>query len=473
MTAKVFHAELWGKRRAKYDALNAADIENTTWEEIEPQSPFYLFIPQDTEHLEEYEAGWTIRDVLPLNGTGVITKRDFLSIHMTPEKVWDTVSTFAKLSEGDARAHFGLPKDVRDWQYPWAKEDVLSSGPSRDCIKPILYRPFDLRSIYYTGRTRGFIGWPVVKIMRHMLAGENFGLIATRQTRDEWQVLATSNICGHKSCAAYDINTLFPIYLYPDPSHPAGRMDEYWPAGKGGRRPNLNPDFVKEMEGKLGLTFVSDGCGDLKKTFGPEDVFHYMYAVFHSPTYRSRYAEFLKIDFPRLPLTSDVELFVKLCGLGAELVALHLLESPALANPPVRYPVKGDDTVARGYPKYVPVGGTVKRSLAVEPSDAHTTANLPCLPAGQALRSRLTVPPDPSGGRVQINARQYFEPVSEEVWGFHVGGYQVCRKWLKDRRGRKLSYDDITHYRKVVVALEETIRLMAAIDSAVPAWPID
>ena len=106
-----------------------------------------------------------------------------------------------------------------------------------------------------------------------------------------------------------------------------------WPVGKDGQRPNLNPEFVADFEKRLGLFFVSDGKGDLKKTFGPEDVFNYIYAVFHSPTYRSRYAEFLKSDFPRAPLTSDVNLFRSLCGLGAELVALHLLESPKLENP--------------------------------------------------------------------------------------------------------------------------------------------
>ena len=396
MTTRIHHAELWGKRKAKYDALKNMDVEDTAWREIKPQSPFYLFRPQDIKLLGEYQNGWKLTDVMAVNSIGVVTGQDAKTI------------TFSSESASSMAKEHGLNAKV---------------------IKSILYRPFDDRFIVYDGSV---VTRPRQQVMRHMLAGENFGLIATRQTRDEWQVLATSNICGHKSCAAYDINTLFPVYLYPDPSHPAGRIDEYWPEGKGGRRPNLNPEFVKEMEGELSLKFVSDGTGDLKKTFGPEDVFHYMYAVFHSPTYRSRYAEFLKIDFPRLPLTSDKKLFCKLCGLGAELVSLHLLESPALDESPIRYPVKGDDTVAKGYPKYAPK----------------------------------------DSGRVHINTRQYFEPVSKEVWEFHVGGYQVCQKWLKDRRGRKLSYDDITHYCKVVVALGETIRLMAAIDSAISVWPI-
>ena len=164
-------------------------------------------------------------------------------------------------------------------------------------------------------------------------------------------------------------------------------------------------------------------------TFGPEDVFDYIYAVFHSPTYRTRYAEFLKIDFPRVPLTSDRNLFRRLVEKGAELVALHLMESPALDNLITKYPVVGSDIVEK-------------------------------------------VRYDEVNRRVYINKEQYFAGVEPEVWGFHVGGYQVLEKWLKDRKGRKLIWQDQQHYQKVVVALTETMRLMREIDQAIPAWPI-
>jgi len=178
----------------------------------------------------------------------------------------------------------------------------------------------------------------------------------------------------------------------------------------------------------------------LKKCFGPEAVFSYIYAVFYSPTYRTRYAEFLKSDFPRVPLTSDVNLFRSLCGLGAELVALHLLESPKLEKPIARYPVKGSDVVDKGFPKYVAPGepepGTGKplkegrvyvNKGAVAPGFS---------PADAALKGGATI----GGG-------QHFEGVPPEVWNFHIGGYQVCEKWLKDRRGRNLTYGDLEHYR--------------------------
>ena len=202
------------------------------------------------------------------------------------------------------------------------------------------------------------------------------------------------------------------------------------------RIPNLNPDFVSAFASRLGLEFVSDGHGDLAATFGPEDIFNYIYAVFHSPTYRQRYAEFLKIDFPRVPMTSSPELFRKLCILGEELVALHLLESPYLSQLITRYPVAGDNIVEKGFPRFVSYE-------------------------------------EGAPGYVYINRGQYFEGVPKEVWEFHVGGYQVCEKWLKDRRGRQLSFDDLMHYQKVVVALKETARLMAEIDRAIPGWPIE
>jgi predicted helicase len=174
---------------------------------------------------------------------------------------------------------------------------------------------------------------------------------------------------------------------------------------------------------------VEDGTGDLEETFGPEDIFNYAYAVFHSPTYRSRYAEFLKIDFPRLPLTSDKGLFRALVAKGAELVSLHLMESPKLNNLITKYPVVGPNQVE-------------------------------------------TVRYDEANQRVYINKSQYFAGISPEVWNFHIGGYQVCQKWLKARKGRTLSYDDLTHYQKIIVALKETIRLMEEIDALIPGWPV-
>lgn len=216
--------------------------------------------------------------------------------------------------------------------------------------------------------------------------------------------------CGHAS--------VFPLYMYPA----IGTFEA-------GRRPNLAPAFTTDLAQRLGLTFIDDGKGDLQATFGPEDVFHYIYAVLHSPTYRTRYAEFLKIDFPRIPLTSDRDLFRRLGGLGEELVALHLLQSPLLDQSPARFEGAGDATVE-----------------AVRYDEAHE--------------------------RVYINQTQYFSGLGKTLYEFQVGGYKVLNKWLKDRKGRQLSYDDITHYLRVAAALTHTMRLMGEIDAAIPGWPL-
>ena len=193
-------------------------------------------------------------------------------------------------------------------------------------------------------------------------------------------------------------------------------------------RPNLSEDFIKQTAERLNLNFIPEGKGDLKKTFGPEDIFHYAYAIFHSPTYRQRYAEFLKIDFPRLPVTSDRKLFARLASKGAELVGLHLLKSPVLDDYITSYPIAGDHTV------------------------------------GRILYDKK---------RVWINETQYFGGVPENVWEFTIGGYQVCEKWLKDRKGRQLDSDDLVHYQRMIVAIKETLRLMEEIDRIIPGWPIE
>jgi len=265
--------------------------------------------------------------------------------------------------------------------------------------------------------------------MRHLLEPNRAlcvgraGLVAS----GTWDlVFCTQQICDHN--LFYRGSSLnLPLYLYPDGDLPRGLF-----AHEDGRIPNLSARFVDALMAKLGLQFTAEGEGNLRKTVGAEDVFHYAYAAFCSPTYRTRYAEFLKIDFPRLPLTSDVDLFRALAAKGAELAALHLLESPKLEDFLTDWPVKGDNVVEK-------------------------------------------VQFTEQDNRVWISKTQYFGGVPKAVWEFHVGGYQVCHKWLKDRKGRKLTYEDTQHYQKIVVALNETIRLMAEIDEAIGqhgGWPI-
>jgi len=408
--ATVRHAEFLGMREDKYRLLLEHDVQNTNWKTLSPESPFKLFVPQNNILFEEYQTWDRINDIFPIGSVGVVTGQDKKTIGFDRHQAVDLAS-----------------------------ENNLPDNST----EPILYRPFDTRLIVYDSkvvtRTR-------FEVMKHMLIGSNIGIVLPRrvETVGAWQhVMVSNKILDYVAVSLKTIDTLLPLYLHQSSSEISSRQNQFHESEstlkypiKNGRVPNLNPDFVSAFASRLGLDFVSDGHGDLSSTFGPEDIFNYIYAVFHSPTYRQRYAEFLKIDFPRVPMTSSPELFRKLCILGEELVALHLLESPYLSQLITRYPVAGDNIMEKGFPKFVAYD-------------------------------------EGAPGYVYINKSQYFEGVPKEVWEFHVGGYRVCEKWLKDRRGRQLSFDDLMHYQMVVVALKETIRLMAEIDKAIPEWPIE
>ena len=411
--AQVYHAELYGTRKSKYDWLDAYDHGSTEWQEINPASPFYLFGPRDDTLKAQYRRFVSIPDVFLDKSVGIVTARDHLTIHWTPKEVWDTVRTFSRMDPELARLGYKLGKDVEGWKVTLAQKDLLDSGPDREQVVSILYRPFDLRHTYYTGRSNGFISRPGT-IMRHMLVGDNLALMIPKQHKDEFGALATKFISGHKSVAAYDINYHIPLYLYPT----AGRDDLFVHHDTSKRQPNLNPKLVSALTEAHG------------QALSPEEIFHYVYATLYSPAYRGKYAEFLRTDFPHVPFTSDRELFIEVAALGERLTALHLLTSPELDPPTCRFEGQGDAVVAR------------------------TKA--------QGFRY------DAEEQRMYINKAQYFGPVSSDVYAYRIGGYQVCDKWLKDRKERRLDLDDIRTYCRVVTAIEHTIAIQEEIDSLYP-----
>jgi predicted helicase len=437
--AQVCYADLWGERKSKYEALNSTDLAVTDWKKLNPTSPFYFFVPHCAGLKSEYEKGWQVTDIFPVNGVGAVMGRESLTVGFDQDELWKQLQEFTSLSAEEARLRFKLGEDARDWKVETAQADLESFGLIKKKILPLLYRPFDFRWTYYTGKSKGFYASACANVLSHFLARKNLGLITSRSVeigRFE-HALCTQSIIGHHSVSMKEVNYLFPLYLHDDAETNSKKgggtmlMALFEPsAGYSARRANLDPKFIQELTQRLGLKWIPLDRGDLKKTIGPEDVFNYTYAVFHSPTYRGRYAEFLKIDFPRLPLTSDLKMFRALAAKGAELVALHLMESPKLNNYHTTFPLKGDDIVEK-----------------VQYTD--------------------------SDQRVWISAKQYFGGVPKAAWEFHVGGYQVCERWLKDRKGRKLTYRDIQHYQKVIVSLSETSRLMREIDERIPNWPIE
>jgi predicted helicase len=429
------HADLYGLRQSKYQWLSENDVSNTTWNVLTPKAPFYLFTPQDVKSSKEYENGWKLNDLFLLTSTGVKTHRDHFVFDFEYLPLQKRIMDFRDLllSDIEIAQHYEL-RNTNDWKMPERRKSLTSDKTWKNGFTKCLYRPFDLREYYHH---KDAVDRPRHEIMKHLLLGKNLALAATRQVTslDFTHIICSRHPIEMKTCSHDRGTNLFPLYLYPTETQNANLFDDKLPSnGEKGRKPNLAPKFIEDFAAKLKMKFIPDGKGDRKKTFGPEDIFSYIYAVFHSPTYRSRYAEFLKMDFPRLPLTSNPELFRKFCSLGDELVALHLMEKHGKKI--TGYPVTGDSAV-------------------------------------EAVR--YTEPLGDTKGRVWINATQYFEGVPKDVWEFHVGGYQVCAKWLKDRKGRKLTYDDLTHYQQIVSALAETIQLMENIDATITAsggWPI-
>jgi hypothetical protein len=449
--AKVHHAHVWGSREAfenggderrlangKYQWLAEHDITKTSWTKLTPKSPFYLFVPQDIDVQAEYEREREITQIMPVNSLGILTKRDTLVIGFSADEVFEKVEAFVDptLSDEDCALRFSVPvKDKDTWDIGQARS-MLKKRLDVGYIRRVMYRPVDTRFVYYEETLVARLN---IRVMQH-LEFNNCAIVLGRQGEatgaDVWDVLIASNTLVDQNIFRRGGGTVFPLYLYPDPDKKNTLFDANTPSSaRGGRRPNLSAAFIADCSKRIGMRFVEDGKGDLRETFGPEDVFQYMYAVLHAPTYRTRYAEFLKIDFPRLPLTSNAELLRELCALGERLIGLHVMEQFGRDLPV--YPVEGNNLVEK-----------IEHRV----------------PEGEAEQ-----------GRVYINKTQYFDGMQPEVWEFHVGGYQVCHKWLKDRKGRVLSYEEIRHYQRVVAALAGTIALMERIDEAIEesgGWPL-
>lgn len=402
----VRHADLWGVREDKYQWLKENDVNTTPWVEITPRPPFYLFVPRDEAELERYNTFPSVTDLFEKYSVGIVTARDNLTIHWTAQEAWTTALNFSQMDPELARQVYELGNKVSLERIQRAQDDVKK--PTRDKIVPVLYRPFDVRYTYYTGTANGFHERPRPEVMRHMLNGENLALVTPRRMEyvGGWQhTFVSKDISEHVAVSLKTIDYQFPLHLYPDTQ----RVDLFSSLEPQERRSNLHPQVFTALAKAYGRQPT------------PEQVFYYIYAVLYAPAYRERYEDFLRLDFPRIPFASEAELFSTLAALGEKLAALHLLKSPDLDPPVCRFEGSGDGSV---------------RKLSY---DSQTE-------------------------RLSINPTQYFAPVPLEVWDYTIGGYQVCEKWLKDRKNRQLSLDEIRTYCRIVTALAHTIKIQEEID---------
>lgn len=440
---KVFHYDLYGTRQLKYDFLIENSLRTIDYVELPNVLPNYFMVQKDFEALEKYKKGFLINELLPLNSLGLLTKRDSLAIDFDIQSLEDKISFFLddnKSVEEVCKKFNLVVKDKDKWDANLTRQSVQNINLTEQ-IKSIQYRPFDNRKVFYNPY---FVARPNTKVLGHF-GKDNTGLIICRQGQavggDVWNVVFTCKEMTDQNIYRRGGGTIFPLYLYPEPT------DQPTFDQPSERTPNLNPEIVKQIEKGLGLTFVpekEDGnlCfansndelrDEFKQTFAPIDLLDYIYAVLHSPSYRDKYKEFLKIDFPRVPYPDNVDTFWKLVSLGSQIRQIHLLESPIVNNYITSYPMEGTNEITTSI-------GRKDWQIIDEENQL---------------------------GRIWINDTQYFDNIPLSAWEFYIGGYQPAQKWLKDRRNRTLGIDDIWHYQKVIVALSETERLMGEVDELI------
>lgn len=435
--AQVFHFDVFGKRQEKYHFLENNSIHSVDWKKLELKEPNYFFTIKDFASAEQYERGFKVDEIFKVFSNGFTTERDNITIHITKESLLALLDNFKFLEEEELRSLYNIGKDGSDWKIKTAKAEVVEN---KGKVVKALYRPFDIRMTYYTGKSKGFYSRPRGEVLINLVHKQNLGLIIPKQNDVLTGSFITNIIAGHKSFSAYNKNSIFPLYQYSLESY------QQTLEKKPERSPNLNQEIVNKIAKKLNLSFVPEKepegkvCyinnpevrAEFRTTFAPIDLLDYIYAVLHSPGYREKYKEFLKIDFPRVPYPKDAETFWRLVKLGGALRQLHLLESHKITDFKTTYPKDGDNIVTRKMTKTSP---------------------------GWELGN-----PEKTVGRVWINDEQFFDNVPLIAWEFYIGGYQPAQKWLKDRYGRKLTFEDIIHYQKIIIALTETDRLMKEID---------
>ncbi|MGQ9546608.1 MAG: type ISP restriction/modification enzyme [Dehalococcoidia bacterium] len=407
---RVYYADLWGLQNEKYDYLLRNDVETTReqdkWRELKPVAPYYFFVPKDFALQQNYVKFWKVTDIFKEWSFGVTTSRDHFVVGFTEEEIIKRLRVFVgNLPDELVRQALDL-EDTGTWKLSEARQKVRKEKLEEQ-IHPYAYRPFDIRWICYES---SLIERDRRDVMQHILNRENLGLNLTRRLRDPiWRHgYVTSFITDKTLLSSRDNCYFFPLYLYPD--KPEGQLFEKG-AAEQERIPNFTDKFLQAVKDSLGTEPT------------PEEIFYYIYAVLYSPTYRQRYEEFLKIDFPRIPMPASYKGFKALSNLGKELVELHLLKHPALQKTEVGFPKDGSYTVDN-------------------------------------------VRYDEASQRVYINKEQYFEGISKEVWQYRIGAYQVMEKYLKDRKGRRLSLNEINHYMKVAKAIRLTIGLQEKVDEA-------
>jgi predicted helicase len=404
----VRYADLWGKRKEKFSVLESATMESVIWQELNPVEPMLFFVPKDTAGEAEWNAGFGIAELMEVNSSGVVSANDELNFSFTEEEQREKINDLLSMSEHDWRHKYHRAKDSTEWTYADARGDARNSG--RFCNAS--YRLFDERVTFYTGTAKGLYTRPRDNVMRHFVGNENVGLVAKRgfpYPVERPVGFVAENLIDNRfwSCSGMQgIDYYFPLWLYEET---LGRIE---------KRANLNKEIVAKIEETLR---ASASPREITPP-SPEDIFAYIYGVLNTPSYRKKFKEFLKTDFPRIPYPKDAEQFKAIAEVGRSLMDTHLLRdaAPGLSETRARFPKMGSNMV-------------------------------------EEVRF--------DAGRVFINAEQFFDNVPQAAWEMPIGGYRPAEKWLKDRKGRTLAGDDIKHYQRIIIALVKTAEAIEKLEA--------
>ena len=416
---KIYYHDLFGLRKKKYEWLNKRTLTKKDYKQIKLESPYYFLVKRDTEKIQQYLKWKKINEIFPVNSVGIVTSRDNFVIGFEKRELKNRLMQFCNLSQSDEiiSQAFNL-KEKKNWKIKEARKNVAKIQDLDSYIKEILYRPFDKRFIFYH---QALIERMRQDVMRHMLQ-ENIGLTVGRQGQvvgleHSWNLAFISEDIIDLNLFYRGGELLFPLYLYPDSQKKKAKVGStimmvFEEEKAYSKTPNISLLIFEKLEDAFG------------KRPSPEEILFYIYGILYSNIYRETYLEFLKIDFPRMPFTAHLKLFQKMSALGKEIANLHLLKSKAL-DPPVA--------------KYQGSGANDRIGKIVYKEDEQ---------------------------RIYINKEKYFEGVLPEVWNYHIGGYQVLHKYLKDRKGRSMK--DAPRYCRIVTALSKTIELQKKIADIYP-----
>ncbi|ENY9044419.1 type ISP restriction/modification enzyme [Campylobacter jejuni] len=405
---KIYYHDLYGKRKDKYEFLYENDLNSIKWTLVKNNEPFYLFLPQNNDLLEEYNKGISVKDMFMLSSTGICTQRDSVTIQKTKQDIVNLVNDFCKLDEVTLKEKYNIEKDGRDWQLSKA---INSLKNTKGAFKQVAYRPFDPCWTYYNGESRAFMAYPRDEVMEHFLENENIGLICNRtvslQTFNHnfiTQYIADLHILETGNASAY----IFPLYLYPTTRSKKFLKKE---------NPNFNEEnFTSKIENfkESFRTFIDELY---KEKFSPEDILGYIYAVLFHKIYREKYLDFLKIDFPKIPFTKDKNTFKNLSKLGLKLINLHLLKNDEL-----------DFNVGEALFKDIK-----NKNFKIQKIKYNKDTK-----------------------ELFINESLYFNKVSPEIYEFKIGGYAVLDKYLKSHKEEDI---DHKHFTLIIQTLNETLKI--------------